>query len=106
MKLKLFVLSALLGFCSYAQSVEKQMTVNEVKKNYIALDEIFFDESGIYIQRSGNSIPLSTIHHDEHGYWYEPQDGWQCPNCGRDNPGKYDGQVCGTCGWPVWYQNR
>ncbi len=76
-------------------------------KNYVALSELSFDESGIsFIEmHQGVQHGLKALRFESSGrYYYHAgsDEYWTCPKCLAENEGSYSGRPCGTCGFPIW----
>lgn len=105
----LFVLVATLLSVSTTSATEYSIgkTSND-QKHYIQLDDIVFNDTGIFLASTSEVLTLiQALRCDKNGYYYLSSDEtWQCPRCGASNSGKYNGQSCGKCGWPVWRQEH
>jgi|ERR1700722_5768608 len=78
-----FLCSSASGFCD---DVQKQQPI--IKKIYIALDQLWIDESGIFVNFDQDIQSISAVFRDEGGLYIRTEDlvrensqsQYQCPN--------------------------
>lgn len=77
------------------------------EKIYVSLDQVFFQDSQIYLQLSDTSFAIPAIYTDQQGYyvlnngWFKKCKSWEweCSNCGNCNSWEY--YKCPSCGAEV-----